>query len=527
MTMVEHVGFRMFVRNLQPLFDIATFDGVEADCREIYLKERQKVYEELDKLPGKIGLSADTWTANGDAEYLCLTAHYIDDSWQVKKKILNFLLVDPSQTDGDMLSEVIMTSLRNWDIDRKLFSVTFDNHSMYEKIVWKIREQLCQHRFLLCNGQLFDIPCAANLIKMMVQDTLEKSCEILHKVRESIRYVQCSQSTQEKFNEMVQLVGINSQKCLCLDNTHQWNSTCVMLDAALEYKDVFLIFQEHDPHTGTSLSGVDWDRVSALTTFIKQFHEASSIFRGNKCNTANIYFPEICNIHLQLIEWCKNSDDFIHSLALKMKSRFDEYWKKCSLALAIAAILDPRFKLKLVEYYYPQIYGDKSQKCIDTVSDCMKALYTGHAIYSPLASHGSCDGSLVGTDSRDRLKGFDRFLHETSESQSDLDKYLEEPLFPRTVDFNILNWWKVHAPRYPILSMMACILSMMACNILGIPMSKVGPELMYSTGNRAVDSYRSPLRSDTLQALMCAQDWMHNDFEDAKAWPGSTIFALS
>ncbi|XP_019192921.1 PREDICTED: zinc finger BED domain-containing protein DAYSLEEPER-like isoform X2 [Ipomoea nil] len=488
MTMVEHVGFRMFVRNLQPLFDIATFDGVEADCREIYLKERQKVYEELDKLPGKIGLSADTWTANGDAEYLCLTAHYIDDSWQVKKKILNFLLVDPSQTDGDMLSEVIMTSLRNWDIDRKLFSVTFDNHSMYEKIVWKIREQLCQHRFLLCNGQLFDIPCAANLIKMMVQDTLEKSCEILHKVRESIRYVQCSQSTQEKFNEMVQLVGINSQKCLCLDNTHQWNSTCVMLDAALEYKDVFLIFQEHDPHTGTSLSGVDWDR---------------------------------------LIEWCKNSDDFIHSLALKMKSRFDEYWKKCSLALAIAAILDPRFKLKLVEYYYPQIYGDKSQKCIDTVSDCMKALYTGHAIYSPLASHGSCDGSLVGTDSRDRLKGFDRFLHETSESQSDLDKYLEEPLFPRTVDFNILNWWKVHAPRYPILSMMACILSMMACNILGIPMSKVGPELMYSTGNRAVDSYRSPLRSDTLQALMCAQDWMHNDFEDAKAWPGSTIFALS
>nr|GMC74799.1 zinc finger BED domain-containing protein RICESLEEPER 1-like [Ipomoea batatas] len=163
---------------------------------------------------------------------------------------------------------------------------------------------------------------------------------------------------------------------------------------------------EHGP-LKDGINSRNWDRVSALTTFVKHFHEVSGIFRGNKCNTANIYFPEICNIHLQLIEWCQNSDDFIHSLALKMKSRFDEYWKKCSLALAIAAILDPRFKLKLVEYYYPQIYGDESKKCIDTVSDCMKALYTGHAIYSPLASHGSCDGSLVGTDSRDRLKGFD------------------------------------------------------------------------------------------------------------------------
>ncbi|PSS17645.1 Zinc finger BED domain-containing protein [Actinidia chinensis var. chinensis] len=202
-----------------------------------------------------------------------------------------------------------------------------------------------------------------------------------------------------------------------------------------------------------------------------------------------------------------------------MKSKFDEYWKNCSLALAVAAILDPRFKMKLVEYYYPQIYDTSAKGCIDIVSNCMKALYNGHAICSPLDSHGQGTACQVGgsggggdDESRDRLTGFDRFLHETSQSQntkSDLDKYLEEPLFPRNMDFNILNWWKVHTPRYPILSMMAR-------NILSIPMSKVSLESAFSTGDRTLDRYRSSLRSATVQALMCAQDWIRNESEDSK-----------
>ena len=131
----------------------------------------------MAKLPGKVSLYADTWVANGDSKYLSLTAHYIDDTWQLKKKILNFLALDPSQTE-DVLCDAIMTGLRNWDIDRKLFSLTLDNHSRYDDIVRRIRDQLCEHRYLVCNGQLFDVRCAANVVKLMAQDALEISFEI-------------------------------------------------------------------------------------------------------------------------------------------------------------------------------------------------------------------------------------------------------------------------------------------------------------------------------------------------------------
>ncbi|KAL3848699.1 hypothetical protein ACJIZ3_010581 [Penstemon smallii] len=362
--MVEDTRFKKLVRNIQPLFDLSTVIGVEVDCMDIYRKEKQMVYKKLDILPGMVSLSADRWaTYNGDTNYLCL-------------KILNFLPVNNSQAE-DLLSEIIMT----------IVSLTIDYGSTYDTIISRIRDQLYQQRFLMCKGLLlFD-----------VRYVLETSLGITNKVRETIQFVKSSRATQEKIDEIVQLVGINCPKWLSLDNPLQWNSTFFMLKSAL---DSFMIF--------------------FILFFIFIF-----IFISNMHITANSYFAEICDIHLQLIEW--------------------------------SVILDPRFKMKLVNYYYPQIYANNAPDCINTVSNCMKAPFNGHAIYSPLAANGSASESSSG-----------RFLHENSLSHN-TESDLEEPLFPRSVDFGILNWWKVHEPRYPVLSMMAR-------NILGIPISKAVPE---------------------------------------------------
>ncbi|KAI9114764.1 hypothetical protein K1719_014462 [Acacia pycnantha] len=399
LTMVEHVGFKVFIKNLQPLFELVTVNSIEADCLELYEKEKQKMNETLDKLPGKISLSADVWMAMGDTEYLS------------------------------------------------------------------------------------------------------------------------SHTVLEKFNDLVKEVGIQCKKYLILDNQMQWNSTYSMLETALEFRDVLTLLRENDNAYRISLSNVEWERATAVTSYLKYFADVTNVLTRSKYPTANIYFPELCDVKLQLVEWCKNSDECIGGLTLKMRSKFDEYWEKCSLGLAVAAMLDPRFKMKLVEYYYPQIYGSTSAGRIDEVFDGVKALYNEHSICSPLASSHHDQGlawqvgngtlCLPGKDSRDRLMGFDKYLHETSQDddmKSDLEKYLEEPLFPRNVDFSILNWWKVHTPRYPVLSMMAR-------NVLGVPMSKVSPELAYNNNGRELDRDWSSLNPATVQALVCSQDWIQGELE--------------
>ncbi|KAF5460869.1 hypothetical protein F2P56_020708 [Juglans regia] len=513
LAMVDHVGFKVFVKNLQPTFDVVRNGAVEQACMEIYEKEKLKMYEAINQLHGRINLCVEMWSSLENVEYLCLTAHYIDEDWKLQKKILNFVTLDSSHTE-DMLSEVINKCLMDWDVDHKLFALTFDDCSTDDDIVLRIKEQISHKRPLLSNGQLFDVRSAAHVLNLIVQDALEALREVTQKIRGSVKYVRSSQVTQGKFNEFAQQVGISSKKNLLLDCPVRWNSTYIMLETALEYRGVFSLLQEHDPAYTVALTDAEWEWTSSVTGYLKLFVEIINVFSSNKFPTANMYFPEICDVHIQLIEWCKSPDNFLSSMALKMKAKFDKYWSKCSLALAVAAILDPRFKMKLVEYYYSQIYGSTALDRIKEVSDGIKELFNAYSICSTMVDQGSAlPGSSLpstGNDTRDRLRGFDKFLHETSQSQnatSDLDKYLEEPVFPRNCDFNILNWWKVHMPRYPILSMMAR-------DVLGTPMSTIAQGSAFNSGGRVLDHCRSSLNADTLQALICTQDWLRIESRD-------------
>ncbi|KAL2943346.1 Zinc finger BED domain-containing protein RICESLEEPER 1 [Bienertia sinuspersici] len=512
LAMVDHIGFKVFVKNLQPMFDIATNSALELDCIAIYEKEKQKVYGVIGRLSGRISVAVDLWNSPENARYLCLTAHYIDEEWKLQKKILNFIMIDAAHTE-DIHSEVVIKCLMDWDIERSLFSMTFGDLFTSDDIVSRIRDHLSQNRPLLSDGRLFDVRCAAHALKLLVGDAIDAVREVIHKIRESIRYVKSTQTMQGKFNELAQQAGVDNQKNLLADCPMRWNSTSVMLETALAYRAAFTLLQEHDPVYAAGLSEEEWEWISSVNGYLKLFVEITNAITNNKSPTSNIYFPEICDVHVQLIDWCKSSDEYVKSMALKMKAKFDIYWNKCCLSLAIAAILDPRFKMKLVEYYYPQIYGSSAEDHIKEVSDSIRELFNEYSIGSTAVSvdHGVGSSSGGGSDSRDRLKGFDKFLHETSQGKntvSDLEKYLEEPVFPRNYDFNIFTWWKVHTPRYPILSMMAQ-------DVLGVPMSTVTPELAFRTGGRVLDQYRSSLSSDTVQALICTQDWLRTEVEEA------------
>lgn len=83
---------------------------------------------------------------------------------------------------------------------------------------------------------------------------------------------------------------------------------------------------------------------------------------------------------------------------------------------------------------------------------------------------------------------------------NELDRYLEEELFPRKEDFDILQWWSLHSSKYPVLSRLAR-------DILAVPASVVPSESAFSTGQRVVSDYRSRLDSTTVEALICLQDW--------------------
>jgi hypothetical protein len=86
---------------------------------------------------------------------------------------------------------------------------------------------------------------------------------------------------------------------------------------------------------------------------------------------------------------------------------------------------------------------------------------------------------------------------------SDLDRYLSDALDKASLDepFDILAWWKVHAPKYPVLASMAR-------DMLAVPVSTVASEATFSTSGRTLSSVRNSLNDESMEALICVQDWL-------------------
>ncbi|XP_052483295.1 zinc finger BED domain-containing protein RICESLEEPER 3-like [Gossypium raimondii] len=349
---VESEGFKKFMFVACPRFHIPSRTTMTRDVYQLYLDESVKIKQILRSSCSRVCLTTDTWTSLQRVNYLCITAHFIDNDWNLNKKILNFCPI--SSHKGESIGMVIEKCLLNWRIDT-LFTVTIDNASSNDVAIG------------------------------------------LKEMNKSVERVR----------------GL-------LD---MWNSNYLMLDTAQNFERAFERFEEQDTNFRVELE------------------------RGED--------PQL------------NSDIDFNVMAIKLKEKYDKYQgdiAKMNLLMFVACVLDPRQKLKYLEFALSEM--SSSEKACEMMQKLKESLYELFDDYkSPL--HSTCSQSSVPThvsfgEPQQKMKRRMQAVYKKrkleicgEDKTSELDKYLAEANEEFVEDFDILLWWKVNSLRFPTLSKIA------------------------------------------------------------------------
>ncbi|KAF7802447.1 zinc finger BED domain-containing protein RICESLEEPER 2-like [Senna tora] len=424
---------RKWIKYLNPDVIMPSRNTAVSDVKKIYEKEKEKLKQEMARIPNRVCLTSDVWTACTSEGYICLTAHSVDENWK----------------------------LRN----------------------------------LLCDGDYFHIRCSAHILNLIVQEGLKVASDALHKIRESVKYVKASDGRMQKFDDCVrESGGVETGLGVRFDVTTRWNSTYLMLESALHYQKAFTRLNLIDRNYKYCPSVEEWRRATKMREFLEPFFETTNLISGSKYPKSNLYFMQVWKIECMLNASLTNEDEVIRDMAHRMKVKFDKYWSEYSEVLAFGAILDPRIKVQNVRMKLYKLYKQYEKRDEESSSTPQSQLGFVGSLKSTAGSENPIKSDNV-------FCRFKKFKNHTSSSagKSELDQYLDEAALDSDFyeDLEVLQYWKDVQKRFPHLSIMAR-------DVLSIPITTVASESAFSIGARVLTKYRSSILPE--KTLLTAKD---------------------
>jgi hypothetical protein len=508
LSIVEHEEMIGFAKILNPAFNVASRIGIEKYSTVLFEKEKDELQKKIAFASHRVSFSACLWTphvSETSVKYLCLTVHFIDSDWKLQRKIIKFGLFQPLTNLDRMIHfsedtlldsecgpfNIIWEAIKDWNLDQKLFSLTAVSEIRNDERTSKLKDFLSQRKCLPIGGELYNIACVDDVLNSIVS----KGQPMLHLVADILeRFIQAHMSTaltQELLIEVVTHMGFKCPQ----EDAKWWHKIYFGLEVVLHFKKT-ISFQD--------LSAEDTKTLESVCKILKAFYHAIEVISSPVCSTANRYFNELWVIRITLEEEASTNHSELASLVWEMQEAFDEYWQKSYLWLSVPVVLDPRFKLTLIEFRLKQAFGTDASKYVSAVHDTIRELLLEYCSVLDKPSVETSNSVVqVGGFNRDLWEDWDKYLYEQTRTQAltELKNYLEDGLVPRKDGFDILNWWMSNSTKYPILSIVAR-------DVLAIPASATHGETALSCEGPRIDKQWSRLNIKTIEALVCMRDWI-------------------
>ncbi|XP_048020934.1 E3 SUMO-protein ligase ZBED1-like [Megalobrama amblycephala] len=499
-SVVENVGFRRLMKVMEPNYVIVSRKHLSEEViPNMYQTVKDGVVCKL-KTAERVGITSDTWTSVATESYMSVTAHYIDELWNLVSYVLQTTEV---QTDhrSVSLAEMLTKAMEEWGLLSKDPAIVTDNAA----------NMICAVEIT----GLTHVGCFEHIINLASQAGLKlpNVARLLGRVRHIAKFFHRSTTATRILKEKQKLLQLNAHK-LKIDVVTRWNSTLEMLERFLEQQPAIsaaLLSPDvrRNEKDLCSLKEEDITDAEDVVRALKPMKTATQVMSEEKCPTLSVMAP----LHALLLkEMTSLPED-----SRVVKDTKDEIKKNLSTRyvnqkdmLYVASAIDPRFKALpfLNEEERDRTFSRLQTEAVcgmeedaynqDAVADEVDGVEEEVEPQPPAPKQfkqSSALESLLGEAYRPQQEVGPQKT-KAAEAEDEIKRYRAGR--PAGLQDNPLIWWWENEKEYPLLARMAK-------RYLCVPGTSVTSERVFSTAGDIITAKRSCLTPGHVNELLFLQ----------------------
>ncbi|KAJ8709373.1 hypothetical protein PYW07_009199 [Mythimna separata] len=507
-SIVQDRGFRAFVAGLNPSYQlpdrkVLSNSLLPALYETCLAQTKTKIEAEAET----VCLTTDIWTSSVNDAYLGVTAHYIDNTYNLKSVLLECAPMCGSHT-AENIKNIVVRIVQDFKLKEKVLIMVTDNASNMKSAVEKMGFK--------------HFGCYAHTLNLVVkhcttEHTADKTVrDLINKVKNIVSHYKKSVKATEKLVLYQKQNGVTVPKKVLQDVSTRWNSTLKMLER-------FVLLEDAIKATMALLCDEKWDTLTPeewricreMCIVLQPFDQLTETMSAEKYVSGSQILIltrglisalnrmlEITDGHLEedFVDGLHDSSkNLIISLRSETEKRFPNL--EASKTIGVATLLDPRFKLNVF----------RNQNYALDVKKMVTELVAGN-IKKRKPDQQSAD-DIEPTEPPPKKARFDIWSEydsiintarpegtPTSQAVIEVQRYLELPILGRKE--NSLEWWRTFEHSFPNLA----VLARRRLNFLA---TSVPCERLFSKAGNILNERRTRLGVRKVQQLL----FLNSNFE--------------
>ena len=277
---VEKASFKNLVSKLNKNFSVPARRTLCRGLVEEYHVGEQEFRAIVESIPGRVAITCDGWSSRVMRGFFVITLHWIDTDWKLRSAVLEFIYFPPPHNQFTT-SELILSVLKNYNLNTKIREVTTDSGSEMPPAMNHVRGELNQQLELKLTGD-WHIRCVCHIMNRTVIDCGNLVKIEVEKVRIMLKTVRNCVPMRQEFKQIQVRLGRPVKSIVevpNLDVENRWNSMFTMIDKCFVQQDVFETFSNMDTFYGkiVTLTNFEWRQIKAIRDFLEPAYKLTNV----------------------------------------------------------------------------------------------------------------------------------------------------------------------------------------------------------------------------------------------------------